>query len=189
MRILVDEHGLAWDEAWDADPARVRLHEPHGAARGARALAGGPARGGCCPATSRSSRRSTAASALTVRALPGADDGAGAAHGRSSTSDGAACAWRTSRSWAATPSTAWPRCTRGSCARRTFADLDRVLPGRINNKTNGITPRRWLLQATRPGRADHRGDRRRLDHATSTSCAGWRRCADDAAFRAASGRP
>ena len=29
----------------------------------------------------------------------------------------------------------------------TFADLDHALPGRINNKTNGITPRRWLLQA------------------------------------------
>jgi starch phosphorylase len=27
----------------------------------------------------------------------------------------------------------------------TFNDLDRVLPGRITNKTNGITPRRWLL--------------------------------------------
>jgi starch phosphorylase len=34
----------------------------------------------------------------------------------------------------------------------TFADLDRALPGRINNKTNGITPRRWLLQAN-PGLA------------------------------------
>jgi glycogen phosphorylase len=34
----------------------------------------------------------------------------------------------------------------------TFADLDRVFPGRINNKTNGITPRRWLLQAN-PGLA------------------------------------
>jgi starch phosphorylase len=30
---------------------------------------------------------------------------------------------------------------------RTFADLDRVLPGRIANRTNGITPRRWLLQS------------------------------------------
>jgi starch phosphorylase len=29
----------------------------------------------------------------------------------------------------------------------TLAELDRVFPGRINNKTNGITPRRWLLQA------------------------------------------
>ena len=32
----------------------------------------------------------------------------------------------------------------------TFAELDRVLPGRITNKTNGITPRRWLLQCN-PG--------------------------------------
>jgi starch phosphorylase len=29
----------------------------------------------------------------------------------------------------------------------TFAELHRALPGRLNNKTNGITPRRWLLQA------------------------------------------
>jgi starch phosphorylase len=34
----------------------------------------------------------------------------------------------------------------------TFSDLNRRLPGRINNKTNGITPRRWLLQAN-PGLA------------------------------------
>jgi starch phosphorylase len=34
----------------------------------------------------------------------------------------------------------------------TFAELDRVAPGRIQNKTNGITPRRWLLLAN-PGLA------------------------------------
>ncbi len=28
-----------------------------------------------------------------------------------------------------------------------FADFDRFYPGKINNKTNGITPRRWLRQA------------------------------------------
>ena len=33
-----------------------------------------------------------------------------------------------------------------------FSLLDQRLPGRINNKTNGITPRRWLLQAN-PGLA------------------------------------
>jgi glycogen phosphorylase len=27
-----------------------------------------------------------------------------------------------------------------------FADLHQLYPGRINNKTNGITPRRWLIQ-------------------------------------------
>ncbi len=35
----------------------------------------------------------------------------------------------------------------------TFADLERVLPGRITNVTNGITPRRWLLMAN-PGLAE-----------------------------------
>jgi starch phosphorylase len=39
----------------------------------------------------------------------------------------------------------------------TFADLERVLPGRITNKTNGITPRRWLLQCN-PGLAGLIGD-------------------------------
>ncbi len=28
-----------------------------------------------------------------------------------------------------------------------FSDLNRLFPDRINNKTNGITPRRWLMQA------------------------------------------
>ncbi len=33
-----------------------------------------------------------------------------------------------------------------------FRDFDEMFPGRINNKTNGITPRRWLLAAN-PGLA------------------------------------
>jgi starch phosphorylase len=28
----------------------------------------------------------------------------------------------------------------------TFAEMNELFPGRLNNKTNGITPRRWLLQ-------------------------------------------
>ena len=31
-----------------------------------------------------------------------------------------------------------------------FKDLHRMYPDRINNKTNGITPRRWLMQCN-PG--------------------------------------
>ena len=31
-----------------------------------------------------------------------------------------------------------------------FADLHRLYPERINNKTNGVTPRRWLQQCN-PG--------------------------------------
>jgi glycogen phosphorylase len=34
--------------------------------------------------------------------------------------------------------------------RTVFADLHRLFPDRINNKTNGITPRRWLLECN-PG--------------------------------------
>ena len=30
---------------------------------------------------------------------------------------------------------------------RVFADFQKVYPGKFNNKTNGVTPRRWLLQA------------------------------------------
>ena len=44
-------------------------------------------------------------------------------------------------------------------------DFAELFPERFNNKTNGVTPRRWLLLAN-PGLVDpaHRGDRRRLDH-------------------------
>ena len=40
-----------------------------------------------------------------------------------------------------------------------------MFPERFNNKTNGVTPRRWLLMAN-PAlvAADHGGDRRRVDH-------------------------
>ncbi len=31
-----------------------------------------------------------------------------------------------------------------------FADLNQLYPDRINNKTNGVTPRRWLLECN-PG--------------------------------------
>jgi len=34
----------------------------------------------------------------------------------------------------------------------TFREMDELFPGRINNKTNGITPRRWLLKCN-PGLA------------------------------------
>jgi len=32
----------------------------------------------------------------------------------------------------------------------TFAEMEALFPGRINNKTNGITPRRWLLRCNPP---------------------------------------
>ena len=47
----------------------------------------------------------------------------------------------------------------------TVKDLAEMFPERFNNKTNGVTPRRWLLLANPAlARVDHRGHRRRLDH-------------------------
>ena len=47
----------------------------------------------------------------------------------------------------------------------TVKDLAEMFPERFNNKTNGVTPRRWLLLANPALAAQHhRGDRRRLDH-------------------------
>ena len=62
MRLLVDEHGVGWDAAWEITAAHLRLHQPHAAARGAREVAGRRCSARCCRATSRSSTRSTAAS-------------------------------------------------------------------------------------------------------------------------------
>jgi starch phosphorylase len=44
MRILVDEKGFDWDEAWDDHQQVLRLHLPHAAARGPRGVADRPAR-------------------------------------------------------------------------------------------------------------------------------------------------
>ena len=50
----------------------------------------------------------------------------------------------------------------------TVKDLAEIFPDRFSNKTNGVTPRRWLLLANPPlAQDDHQGDRQRLDHRPS----------------------
>ena len=65
-----------------------------------------------------------------------------------------------------------------------FADLHRLYPDRINNKTNGITPRRWLIQCN-PGLTAlaPRGDRRRASSTISKRWPTLDAFAGDAAFR------
>ena len=75
MRLLVDERDLDWDEAWEHHRRDVRLHQPHPAAGGA----GDAGRCRCsptrCPATWRSSTRSTAASSTRCAPrFPGDED-------------------------------------------------------------------------------------------------------------------
>jgi glycogen phosphorylase len=64
-----------------------------------------------------------------------------------------------------------------------FRDLNTLYPGRINNKTNGITPRRWLLGANPQLAAllNESIGQSVLDDASRLS--EGRRFADDAAFR------
>ena len=51
----------------------------------------------------------------------------------------------------------------------TVRDLAEIFPERFNNKTNGVTPRRWLLLANPAlSRAITRRHRRRLDRPIST---------------------
>ena len=59
----------------------------------------------------------------------------------------------------------WPRSTPSLLRTTTVKDLAEMFPERFNNKTNGVTPRRWLLLAN-PALAahDYRRHRRRLDH-------------------------
>ncbi len=64
-----------------------------------------------------------------------------------------------------------------------FQDLHRLYPGRINNKTNGITPRRWLMQCN-PGLFDLAREAvggRIMDDAEALK--GLERFADDTAFQ------
>ena len=59
----------------------------------------------------------------------------------------ARCAWPIWRSSARTAPMASPRSIPGCCATVTVKDLAEMFPERFNNKTNGVTPRRWLLLA------------------------------------------
>ena len=71
--------------------------------------------------------------------------------------------------------------------RELFRDFHELWPERFNNKTNGVTPRRWLLQAQPRPLAPRSPTRIGPDWVDrrSSSCARLEPLADDAGFRRA----
>jgi len=149
MRILVDEHRVGWDEAWGL-AQRVFGYTNHTVLPEALERWPVDLLQRLLPRHFQIIEEIDRRLRLQVRAQPGADDGLvqrtailGDGHvrmahlafvGSHSVNGVAALHTRILRE-------------------TTFAELDRVLPGRINNKTNGVTPRRWLLQCN-PGLAE-----------------------------------
>jgi starch phosphorylase len=181
MRILMDEHHVAWDEAWDLCQ-RVFGYTNHTVLP--EALERWPVEllQRLLPRPFQIVEEIDRRLRVTVRARPGADDGLVE---RTAVIDGGqvrmahlAFVGSHSVNGVAALHTRILRQT-------TFAELDRVFPGRINNKTNGVTPRRWLLQCN-PGLAALISDA--IGDGWTTDLDQLRRLApraEDAAFRRA----
>ena len=148
MRILLDEAQLGWDEAWDLTQRTLaytnhtllpealekwplRWFELHAAAAPRDHLRDQPA------LPRRRARAAFPATTAASQRMSLIEEGP----------EQARSAWPTWRSSARTAPTASPPSTPSSCARRRFSDLAEMFPERFNNKTNGVTPRRWLLLA------------------------------------------
>ena len=141
MRLLVDEEGLDWDAAWDIT-TRTISYTNHTVLP--EALEKWPI---------ETFRRLLPRLYMYVdeinrryvESLPARHRQLAGEAARTPPSCGTArCAWPTSRSSAATASTAWPRCTPRSSSARRFMSFYELAPEKFNNKTNGISPRRFL---------------------------------------------
>jgi len=149
MRVLVDEHRVGWDLAWQL-AQRVFAYTNHTVLP--EALERWPADllGRLLPRHLEIVEEIDRRFRASVGALPGADEGLA---GRTAVIDDRRDVRMAHLAFVGSHSVNGVAALHTRILREsTFADLDRALPGRINNKTNGITPRRWLLQCN-PGLA------------------------------------
>ena len=141
---------LDWDEAWDITAAHLRLYQPHPAAGGAGKLAGAadgtPAAAPHADHLShqraparRRARRRASTKRRSARRLSLIDE-----------SDGRRVRMGYLAFVGSHKINGVSALHTDLMKRTVFPDLHRLFPDRIINKTNGITPRRWLFEAN-PG--------------------------------------
>ena len=164
MRILLDEVGLNWEQAWRITQ-RTFAYTCHTLLP--EALEKWPVSLFELPAAAPSGdhlRDQPALPGTGARPLPRRRRARGAHVADRGRAMAARCAWPTWPASAASPSTAWPNCTRSCCATIRCATLPRCIPDRFQNKTNGVSPRRFMKMAN-PQLCDliTAQDRRRLD--------------------------
>ena len=146
MRILLDEAKLDWEQAWDITQ-RTLAYTNHTLLP--EALEKWPLRWfeRCCRATWRSSTKSIDASSSEVRrAFPATRPASKRQPDRGRAA--------TDKVRMANLAIVGSHSTNGVAAihsellrKTTVQDLAEIFPERFNNKTNGVTPRRWLLLA------------------------------------------
>ena len=149
MRILVDLEELGWDEAWDITTRTFGYTNhtvmPEALERWPMSLFGA-----CCRATCRSSTRSTRASSSTSARSSGADDAR--CRRMSIIEEGGEKRVRmaTPRHRRQPQRQRRRRAAHRHPEDRLFRDFYELWPEKFNNKTNGVTQRRWLLKSN-PG--------------------------------------
>ena len=141
----------------------VRLHLPHAAARSAGEMAGRPVREPAAPAPGDHLRDQSPLPGRSARAVSRRRGPCRPACRSSRKGRSGRCGWPTWPPSAASPSTAWPNCNRDCSGSGRCAISPRCGRSEFQNKTNGVTPRRFMRLANPAAvRADHVQDRRRL---------------------------
>ena len=151
MRILLDEAKLEWVEAWDLDATHTGLYESHAAAGGAREVAAAVVRDDAAAAARDHLRNQPALPGRGTRRFPGDD----ARTARVSLiEEGLPKKIRMAHlAIVGSHSTNGVAAIHSELLKRTVVpDFAALFPGRFNNKTNGVTQRRFLLLAN-PGLA------------------------------------